>query len=186
MAKTSSEVVIGANGSVYVAPLDATLPTDVGTALGAEWAELGYTSADGVTLTDGKEIFDVDAWQSFYPLRSGVQSRNFTASFVLRQWNESTVSLAFGGGSVEDIGGGEYQYHPPGPEEIDERALVIEWQDNDKNYRVLLSKGLVTDDVETSVARTAAADLPITFALRPTGTEDDPWTLFTDDPAFAS
>lgn len=181
----ANEVVVGANGQIYVGPVGTAAPTDSDSALHANFIELGYTSEDGVTVTDSKDIENVEAWQSFYAIRKIVTGREFTVAFALRQWNEHTVKLAFGGGTVANNGAGEFSYTPPDPEDLDERAVVIDWQDDDKNYRLYVPKAIVTDNVETNLTRASAADLPITLSAVPEGTNAI-YTLFTDDPAFVA
>lgn len=184
MAIDATEVVVGANGQVYVAPVGSTAPTDAETAPAAAFVNLGYTSEDGATITDSRETENIGAWQSAYPIRRLVTSRELTVAFALRQWNESTVELAFGGGAVTGSTG-DWVYTPPGPEELDERALILDWQDGDKEYRLYIPRGIVTENVETTLNRTSAADLPITFAAMPADDATPIYTLFTNDDAFA-
>ncbi len=182
--KTSDEIVVAGNGSVHVAAVGSTLPTSISGALDpAQYRELGYTTEDGAKFTDEKSIKEHRAWQNFYPIRRTVESRNAFIGFALEQWNEWNVALAFGGGEVTEPTPGEYRYVPPSPEEIDERVLVLEWQDGDKSYRLIVPKGMVTNNVETTFARGAMSVLPIVFSVTPDA-GDDPWILDTDDPAF--
>lgn len=183
--KTADEIVVGANGSIYVAPVGSTVPASIGTALGAAWTELGYTSEDGVTWVDGKSLKSIRAWQSFYDLRRIVESKEGSLAFQLLQWNGDNVRLAYGGGTVSEPVPGDYRYTPPDPADIDERAMAVEWQDGTKNYRLTFPKGMVTENVETNIVRSDGALLPITFALL--GEEGvEPFILDTDDPAFAN
>ena len=149
----------------------------------AEWTELGFVSEAGATFNDSKTMADILAWQSFYPVRRIVTARDSTIAFVLRQWNGATIPLALGGGNITD-NAGEFTYIPPDPDVVDERSLALEWADGDKHYRLYFPRGMVTEAVSTSLVRTAAADLPITFGVISDGTTD-PYTLFTDDTAFA-
>jgi hypothetical protein len=186
MAQDATEVVVGQNGDVYVAPTGTTLPLDVDDPLDPAFSEaLGFTSEDGVTATDGKTTENIMAWQSFYPLRVLVTERNFTAAFVLRQWNQDTVSLAFGGGTFTATGSFT-KYTPPAPEVLDERVLVIDWQDGDDQYRLVVPRCIVTENVESNITRTAAADLPITMAVLAPAEGDDPWFLLTNAVRFSS
>lgn len=185
MANDADQIVVAANGTVYVAPVGTTAPTAPTGALNAAWKDLGFITEDGATFTDSKTVEDILAWQSFYPVRKIVSAKDASVSFSLRQWNGRTVSLAFGGGNTVDLGGGNFSYVPPAPEVIDERAMLIEWQDGDKNYRLILPKGLVTEAVETNLVRTGSAVLPITFSITP-DTGDDPYTFLADDPGWDS
>jgi len=183
----SSQVVVGANGQVYVAPapLDpGSEPDDVTTALDAAFVELGFISEDGATFTEGKDITDIGAWQSFWPIRKIVTARTVQVAFAIRQWARENIEFALGG-TVED-NGGEFTYTPPSPSELDERSLVLQWQDDDKNYRLWIPRGIVSENVEFQLVRTAAADLAVTFAALDPGDDAPVYTMFTDDPAFAT
>lgn len=186
MTKTPDEIVVGANGSIYVAPVGSAKPATIDDPLDAAFVELGYATEDGVTWTDGKTLESIRAWQSFYDLRRIVSAKEGMLAFALMQWNGFTVPLAFGGGEITESapGSGFFEYTPPDPSVIDERMLVVEWADGAKDYRLGFSKGMVSENVETNVVRTAEARLPITFALL--GEEGvDPFFLQTNDPAFA-
>lgn len=188
MPADASEVVVGANGRVLVAPADtAVLPTTMA-ALNAVWVEVGYVSEDGVTFTDGKDIEDVNAWQAFYPIRKLVSAKNSAVEFVMRQWNESTVPFAFGGGTISRTAG-VTTYKPPAPGVLDERALIVEWTDGAETFRLVFPRGMVTGEVSANVVRTAALDLPINYEVTPAGVPDgtlakEPWYLLTNATQF--
>ena len=105
---------------------------------------------------------------------------------TLLQWNAESLKLAFGGGSVATTAGppAYYTYTPPAPEDIDFRAVVLEWEDGTKDYRLHVPKALVTDTSSITLARSDAAGIPLTLSVIATdGT--DPFTIITNDPAFA-
>lgn len=185
MPANSDEIVVAANGKVRIAPVGTTQPTTPTGAPVAAWVDLGYTNEDGVTFTDTKEIEDILAWQSFYAVRKIVTGKEATLAFVLEQWNEASVPLAFGGGAVTQPTPGVWKYVPPDPSTIDYRAMMIDWIDGSKNYRLIMPKGLVTEAVEVNLVRTGGAFLPITFSAVP-ATGSDPYILLTDDIAFSS
>lgn len=180
----AGEIVVGANGRIMVAPLGTTLPADVAAAWGTGWVDLGYATEDGVTLNAGKEVNAIRGWQSFYALRNVVTSRSFRLSFTLQQWSAATVTFAFGGGDItEDVAeSGHFRYVPPAPEDLDERILGVEWADGDKNYRVIVARGMPAEAIETNLQRTANLALPIAFEAQ---AADPAWFMLTDDPAFA-
>lgn len=187
MPQDPDEVVVAANGQIYVAPVGSVAPVDIATAWAGTWIDLGYATEDGVTFTDGKTITDIPAWQSFYPIRKIVTGKNTTIAFVLQQWNENSVKLAFGGGVITTTAGppAHYLYTPPDPEDVDERAVGIEWVDGTKIYRLVIPRATVTDDVSTQLIRTGAAELPISMGI--VGDAGvTPWILRTNDPAFAA
>ena len=184
MSKDTDQIVVAANGSIKVAEVGTAAPASISAVTGAGWLDLGFASEDGVTFLDGKTVEPIPVWQLFYPARRIVTEKEATVSFVLRQWSTDTVQLAFGGGTVSSDGAGEYRYTPPEAGTIDERSLIVEWVDGDKNYRLIIPRGMVTENVETNLVKTAAADLPITFGVN--GEEGvAPWYFQTDDPALA-
>lgn len=183
MAKDVDEIVVGANGTVRTAPVGTAAPADEVAAPVAAWIDLGYTSEDGVTFTDAKTLEPIPVWQLFNPARRIVTEREVTVAFTLRQWNVQTVPFALGGGAVTEPTPGHYKYTPADPEDIDEKALMIDWQDGTKHYRLIVVRGMVSESVETQIVRTAAADLPVTFMVN--GVDSGAaWYLLTDDPAF--
>jgi hypothetical protein len=183
MGNSADEIRVAGNGSVFVAEPGTTLPASISVALGAGFINTGYINDDGVTFLDGKTVEPINVWQSFYPPRQIVTEKEASAAFALMQWDLENLKLAYGGGDVVEDAPGEYSYHPPQPGEIDERIMVIEWVDGDYNYRLIIPNGMVSENVETELTKSAASELPITFAILG---EDgvDPWYLQTDDPAF--
>lgn len=187
MPQDADSITVAGNGTASVAPVGTALPVDVATALPAGWVDLGYINEDGATFNDAKTTEEIAVWQSFYAPRRVVTERSATVAFTLRQWDRTTVPLAFGGGTITTIAGPPvvYRYDPPDPEVIDERAAVLEWRDGTSVFRIVLPRVMVSEGVETQMVRTAASDLPITLAIL--GTDGvKPWSLLTSDPAFAA
>lgn len=179
----ANQVVVGANGKVWVAAIGATAPTNAAAAMPAGWTDLGYVTEDGATFTDGKDTTPIAAWQSFYPIRYIVNTRMVTVSFAMRQWNNATVGFALGG--VISSNAGEWTYTPPAPESIDFRQFALEWFDSTKSYRLYVRRGLVTENVETNLVRTDSAVLPITYSAMDPGAGGAIYSLFTNDAAFS-
>jgi len=185
VAKDSDQIVVGANGENYTAPEGTPLPANEGSSLNGAFVEVGYADENGVTLTDTATIADVKVWQSFYPARRIVTDRVFTTGFNLRQWSKGTVELAFGG-TVSDLGGGHFKLSPPAPEHLDIRALIVDWHDGAKNYRLVVPKCIQTASVNTKIARAAAADLAVTLSVLAEEGDNEPWHILTNDAAFSS
>lgn len=181
----ASETIVASGGEVYAAPLGTALPTTTVGALNAAFVGLGYTTEDGVSFSVNRTTEDINAWQSFDPIRTLMTSREVQASFGLQQWNEDTVPLAFGGGTVSGTSP-NFKYEPPDPEAgVDERALIIDTVDGTVHTRIIFPRGLVVEAVETQFQRGATAVLPITFkALKPDGRKL--FTIYSDAPGFAA
>lgn len=185
--KNVDEIVVAGNGKIFVAPLGTTAPTDIATAWAAGWIDLGYASEDGVTISKTRDIEALGVWQSFFPARRIVTGEDFTVSFNLAQWNEDSVKLAFGGGTITTTAGPpiHYLYTPPAAGVIDERALGIEWTDNTKIYRLICARTMVTDNVETQLTKSGMSELPLTIGV--IGQDSvSPFLIRTNDPAWAA
>lgn len=180
-----TELQVGITGQVYVAPLGTALPTTTLGALDAAFVGLGFTTEDGVSFSASKETQDINAWQSFDPIRTIVTARTVQATFSLQQWNEDTVPLAFGGGAVTGSTP-NFKYELPDPEDgVDERSMVIDVEDGDNHMRFVIARGTVTEAVETQFQHGATAVLPITFkALKPSVGKIV--TYYTDAAGFAA
>lgn len=110
MTQTATEFVVAGSGSVNVAPLGTASPSDPVTpyaSIDPAWKEAGFTTEAGVKVHDGKTVYEIKSWQSFYAVRRVITAREFTLAFGLQQWNEVNVPLAFGGGAISTpIAGG--------------------------------------------------------------------------------
>lgn len=181
-----TELVVASFGQVYVAPVGTALPTTTTGVLNAAFVGLGYCDEDGVTFSAEPEIEDFPAWQSRQPIRTELVGQAIQAQFNLQQWNEDTVVLAFGGGSITGTTP-NYRYNLPSPDAaLDTRAAVIEAQDGATHLRWVFSRVAVRESVETQYQRSAPAKLPITLGvLAPTG-GGSPGYFLTDSAGFAA
>lgn len=178
-------ITVAGTADVYVAPVGSVAPTDPSTTPDpGVWTAVGAISDEGATFEDSKTLEPIPVWQLFYPARYVVTEKSAQVSFPMREWNRTSVPFAFGGGAITEPSPGIYRYAPPAPGSIDERSMVLKWVDGDKDYMLIIPVGMVTEAVETALAKSAAADLPITFAVvgQETG---DPWYMVTNDPAWA-
>ncbi len=180
MTQDATELVVAAGGGVYVADAATTEP-DLDDTLTA-WAELGFITTDGVRPSSAKDTEDIEAWQSFYPLRKLVTGIDLDIAFDLMQWNADTVPFAFGGGAITDEGN-FFRFEPSDPGELDERALVVRWQDGDTNGQMYVPRGVITGNSEFTLSKDANANLPITFSATP-ASNTETWTLQSDSDAW--
>lgn len=177
----ASKIVVAQRGSVYIGTVGDAVDEDPDVTLGAGFTELGYTTEDGASFSASADVTDVNAWQSATPVRRIVTGRGVQASFTLEEWSDENFSLAFGGGDwTVDSGVGIYT--PPADEDaLSEYQLVIDFQDGDKKGRLVIFRGNVADSVETTLSRTGAAVLPITFTgLTPDGGSTS-WRFSSND-----
>lgn len=188
-ALNAEHIIVGGDGHVWVAPYGTTLPTDVGTSLGeglnTAFVPLGYTTPDGVKFGISRTIKDINAWQSFAPLRKIVTGAAQKATFNLMEFDGNTVPFAFGGGAVTSTSNGA-KYTPPAPSEIDERSMVIDIKDGDTLHRIVIDKGIVTGDVDTGFTREDAGALAISFEALAASLSAAGWAWYTNSAAFLS
>jgi len=184
MTNAAGKVIVGANGTVYVAPVGTAAPTTAAAALNVAFKELGYLTENGVTVTPSQGQTPIMAWQTAYKIRTLVTERGLVLDFVLREFNVQSLPFAFGGGALA-FAGGEYKYTPPTPEQTDPRALVLDFLDGVKKYRLYVPNGQVEDLSGFSVSRSAPAELPVKFSLNYSGS-GDPWNIFTTDLGIGS
>lgn len=185
MAGNAAETVIAANGSVWVAAVGTSFPATVTTSPGAGWTDLGYITEGGVKVKPKVEVASFGAWQSAYKIRTVITGRDLTIGFALRQWNETNLVLALGGGAVS--GSGPYTYTPPQiGAALVERAVLVRWQDGSKNYDLKILKAMPVDLAEFGLMRTGMADLGVTLELHDDGDDTTaPYTIVTDDTNWA-
>jgi hypothetical protein len=184
MALSSEDLVVAANGRVFVGPVTTSLPTNEASTLDGDFVDLGYLTDAGVTVSPSMSVESVQPWQSFYSVREIVTARELTVAFELLQFNADTTVLAFGGGTVTEETSGHYKMVPPSPEIVDRRTAVIDWQDGDKNYRLVIPVCMVSEGGEFTLSRTAPATLAVTLKALGENNED-PFVLYTDDVSFA-
>lgn len=187
MALNTAEVLVGANGNIYAAPVGTTAPADFSVAYAAGWLELGYADEDGVTFSNGRDTEDINVWQDFDPARTIVTGRNVTISWNLMQWNETTLPLAMGGGTIATTGTGgtlKYQFTPAAAGTLDERAFSVYWVDGVRQYRLFIPRGVITDEVSFTLNKSSAAALPISVRVLGTSSSSA-FYLYTNDANFA-
>lgn len=156
------EIVIAANGGVYIAPVGTTLPADADSPLDTAFVDTGYIDENGVNVSNKVETTGLPAWQSLSDVRVIVTSQTFTAKFALMQWNKATLELAFGGGLYTDHGNGAWEFALPKPGEQAEYAMVIDALDGANKYRIILERTTLSDLGDIPFLRTGASKLPVT------------------------
>lgn len=186
MTQNTKEIKVLAAGDLYIAPVGTKLPTKEDEALDEAFINLGLTSDDGVTFTNGKEVEDIMSWQRTTPSRRIVTSRSYSAAAQLQQYNRENFSLAFGGGEWTEPSAGTFRYDPPADTDaLAEYVVVIDAQDGDREDRAVIMRATVEGDVETQFVRNAAALLPVTFSALTPDDADRPWYYLSNDEAFA-
>ncbi len=184
MPIAGSEVRVGASGNIYIAPSGTAGPANMAAAW-TGFTDLGYCTEDGVTIGRALTTEQVKAWQSIAPIRYLVTEVAFTVGLSLLQFNETTLPLWLGGGTVVNQGGGSFKYSISSAPTIDERVLGVQWIDGSINYRLVIGRCMVTESGESTVARSAPSALPLTFGAMSPASGSELSYVLTDDPAMA-
>lgn len=181
----SGQTLIGASGTVYVGTPGATItaPTTEVSTVDTDLLPVGFITTDGIKFRDAKDVGSLKAWQTPYDVRRFVTGRSFELSFSLEQWNWHTIPFVFGGGTLTEGTAGHYKFVPPDADDLDPRAVVVDWVDGIRKYRLWVPNGIVIDAVEVNIKRDEGSAFPITFGAIFDGTSNA-FELYTDDAAF--
>ena len=193
MAKNAQEVRVALTGSVwYRKQLTGTIPDLDATAAemtAAGFVDLGYTTTDGVTFNFGREVENIEGWQTSLPLRRLVLAEPKSAAYVLHQTNRDTWLASMGGTVTEltpavDDDPAVYRWEPD-EGQIIEGVLLVDFSDQGREYRFGFRRAQQAAEVEFQLTRTAAVNLPNTWeALALSGAQKS-FYMDTNDPAFA-
>lgn len=175
----ASEIRVAGTGTIYVAPPHTAAPADFTKGWEAPWVSLGYTTSDGVKFVKKDKLDPIDTWQSVAPIRYVFSDRDFSVKFSMLQINSDTLPFFLSAGTKA---GGTLSFEIAAAPAVDERALGIEFSDGPTvTHRFHIPRGAVTETDETSITRTSAVKLGVTFtALTPINARFEPlaaWTM---------
>lgn len=180
MALDSGQVRLAPYGHLYVAPVGTVAPTDVTTAWGAGWKELGYLDEEGVAITPTTDVEEFFAWQSAVVIKQSLTQIGLELKFNMIQINRDTSALYFFG-ETWSAAGGVASLTIDSNATIDERAFGVEWTDDaGKVNRLLIGRGMVMDREDLTINRKELTAHGVTFkALESQGTLAK---ILSDDP----
>jgi hypothetical protein len=170
MALDPDELIVAPTGKLLLAPVGTAPPADTTTAWAAAWIDLGYLSEDAVTVSHDSETTEIMAWQSSYAVWSDVRVGQ-DIQFQLMQWNEDTLSFAYGGGTFT-----AGKYEAPARGAYDPHALGIEVVDGSKVRRVIYHRVKVSELGDITFKGDEAALLDVTVKLLDNAGAS-PWTI---------
>lgn len=179
-SNNADQIPITTTAQLYIASPSVTLPAAYSETLTSAWYNVGYVKEDGVKFTTDREVTTVKSLQSFRPTLMKVTGMSEKVAFDVQQWNDVTFQLAFGGGTITSLGGGQYQYNFPTPQTAVEWAIILDQTVGAYTYRWIAPRGIVTNSIETTMARKEESTLPIEFSLF----AEAPYVI-TNDPSFA-
>ena len=95
MALSADNVNVAVTGKIYAGATTATAPTSAVSALTA-FTELGYVSADGITISQDRTTNQIRAWQNSDLVREVTTEATTTYSFTLLESTKEVIELYFG------------------------------------------------------------------------------------------
>lgn len=94
---TKVAVLEGAvTGAIFVAPTTTALPTDATTALGSGYSCLGFTSDDGITITEETSNNSLRVWEGRVEVRNTRTEYTEQISFTPVECNADVAKLIWG------------------------------------------------------------------------------------------
>lgn len=113
-------------GAIFVAPANTALPADATTALDSGFVCIGYTSSDGITLSESGSSNDVRAWEGQSIVYTTQSEYTEQIQITPIQIDGDAYRLVYGDAAVEvdaDTGAIHIQHSAATPEA---KACVIE------------------------------------------------------------
>lgn len=182
--QAASEIRVGANGTIYIAPSGTAGPANI-TAPWTGFTNIGFATEDGAKLSRSMDTNMVKGWQSISVLRYLITGVGLTAAFTLLQSDKDIIQLYFGGGTVTAQGGGSFLYNISSAPTVDERVFGLEWVDGSFTYRFVMGRCMVTETGETTVGRDDAIQWPFTLSAMTPNSGTVLGYILTNDTAFA-
>lgn len=168
-ANNAGAIRFAPKGKIFVAPVGTAAPTDVSTAFGPLWKELGYVSPDGCELSPSVDSAPVEVWQSAVPVKYVVNSAACQLKFVLMQFDKEGTELYFGSSFTQAMGpdnqpiNGVFKLDLASTPELAEKALAVEWGDANSTSRLIIPRGMISEREGLKLTRTNAQTLGVTY-----------------------
>ncbi|MEU2724077.1 hypothetical protein [Streptomyces smyrnaeus] len=186
MAVNADNVRVGLNGNVYVAPKGTAAPTDLTTAWGAAWKDLGYLNDDGVEMEYSTDVEDIMAWQSLSPVRRVLTSVDMTLAFTAIELRADAMTLYFPDSTITEVTAGTvYKLDIPSAPGSAEMAFGFEWVDDTIINRVIIPRGEVTDRESVNFQRGEPVGLGMTVSAYASSSPELA-TWLSNDPSWAT
>jgi len=140
-------------------------------ALNASFDAVGYVDEDGVSISPNVELSDIMMWQSAVPVKTTLDTVSLEIQFNMGQVNITTWELFFFAETfVNSMSHGKLTLtSSPGSQE---KALIIEWEDDEEDQtRLVIPRAVLTDRESLQLVRNNAQLTGVTFkALDSSGT----------------
>ncbi|MFI6686601.1 hypothetical protein [Streptomyces sp. NPDC050485] len=184
----SNEIVIPSLTRVWLAAVGTTAPADATVVMPSGWRSVGLTTEDSLKFNNEPNFEQVRSAQSSFPTRTFQTQDASTIEVDLQQWSGPNFQAVYGGGEITTVTAADTKKHfkfvPPRIGSRTEIAACIEVVDGGKHYRYMVPRCMQMEGVNTELAKTKEAVLPLRLAVQG-GDDTDAWYVITDDNAFA-
>ena len=168
----NSALYLTGPGILYAAPLATAEATSTVTASAfattawASWVALGST-ADGWSFKDQIKTDDVQAAESYYPVKTITTGRNATADFTLQEISASNVKKALNTTTATTTGTGATMLTEISPPSVgSEVRTMLGWQSEDNTVRWIIYQALQVGSMDIKFTKGATpAQLSLSFKL---------------------
>jgi hypothetical protein len=169
MSADNTQVRVGVEGAVYIAPVGTTAPTDPYAPWGSGWIDCGYVTTDGLTEALNEERQEFDAWGYNTSIRTQVTKRTATFKMSFQQTSAYTASLFYGVNIADMVTSGTgatqfLSFADPQNSEPEYWALGMDVVDGDYPRRIIVARAEVTakGDIAYKADSTVSYDLTFT------------------------
>lgn len=167
MALDATKVRIGSTGGLYVAPTGTTLPTTAVATKDAAFDDFGYLSEDGITMSIGRDITDLKAWQNSTVVRKVQTSHDVTLQMTAIELNAVSLANYFGNYTAL-ADGANFNITA---DALDHAAWILDVIDGDVKMRFVIPDGQITEQGDLSITGGGdAMGLPFTLTAFPDNT----------------
>ncbi len=184
MAGDPTQIVVAGTGTISIAPFGTALPADTTThaTLDAAFVDLGFTTDDGVTISDAMAVDDINAWQSLYPVRRVITGYSGTIGFDLLQWSKDIFEQVLHGVVTEPVTDVVHEFTPTRDGVLPEKTLVVDFIDGVELYRWIFEKVTLGNDIEIPIDKKTAGVIPTEWGVQDAAT--GPFLFRTTDDNF--
>ncbi|WP_372741346.1 hypothetical protein [Neptunomonas sp.] len=177
MADVLAASRVGA-GTLYVAALGSTLPTDLATAWDAAWVEVGYTEA-GHEFEITPTFEDIEVAEELSPIATYETARNYNVRFNMAEYTAANLKTAFNGGTIT-AGTGIVTFEPPDAGVFTE--VMLGWEATDAFQRRVWKRCIQTGTITVTQNKAPnRASIPVDFRVLIPTDNSAPWFEIIDD-----
>jgi hypothetical protein len=161
MATTAADVTVAGTGHIYTAPLGTTVPATLVTP-GTGWVEAGYTTENGVTMTQAVNTTELNTWQDANPVRVLTTSRTLTIAAELMEYSPENLVLSLGGGTItKGASTGTVDFPTAGSNAI--VMMIVDAVDGAYTFRYVFTRVQADGSVAWNLQKASSVDLPVTW-----------------------